>query len=248
LRTQGENGIGTRLKAARQRLGWNRETLAFHSGISWSAIAQIETGRRANLRPNTLQALAGALGVTIDYLVTGGGPAVAMLAHDVLLYTSDEEFLETAAPFLADGAQAGEAVLAVTTEANIGLLRSRLGDTAREIRFEECARWYDTPSRAFFGYRTFLDSTLEAGAPWVRILGEPPLSSDFSDKFRVWMRYEALLTLVFAPRPVSLTCPYDVRGLDQALIGQVRAIHPDCDSHNGGDYADSVDLVLGPEL
>ena len=214
-------------------------------GISWSAIAQIETGRRANLRPSTLHALARALGVTIDYLVAGGGPAVPMFAHEVLLYANEEEFLETAGPFLAEGVEAGEAVLAVTTKANIGLLRSRLGDTAREIQFEECSGWYDSPSQAFFGYRTFLDSRLKAGAPWVRILGEPPSSSDSSDEFRVWMRYEALLTLAFASQPVSVTCPYDVRGLDQALVGQARAMHPESNSVDGWDYADSVERVLG---
>src|ERR1700753_169051 len=111
--TRGDNKIGTRVKAARQRLGWNRETLAFHSGISWSAIAQVETGRRQNLRPSTLQALAGALGVTIDYLVAGGGRVVPMLAHRVLIYGTEPEFLETAAPFLAEGMERGEAVLSV---------------------------------------------------------------------------------------------------------------------------------------
>ncbi|HEY1593281.1 MAG TPA: MEDS domain-containing protein [Solirubrobacteraceae bacterium] len=246
MRTRGDNGIGTRVKAARQRLGWNRETLAFHSGISWSAIAQIETGRRANLRPSTLHALARALGVTIDYLVAGGGPAVPMLAHEVLLYTNDEEFLERAAPFLTEGTERGEAVLVVVSDANVKLLRGRLGAAAGEIEFEERLSWYRTPAQALSGYRAFLDAKLDAGAPWVRILGEPPWSSDSSEERRLWMRYEALLTLAFASQPVSVTCPYDVRGLDQALVGEARAIHPENNSVDGWDYADSVERVLGP--
>jgi hypothetical protein len=59
------------------------------------------------------------------------------------------------------------------------------------------------------------------------------------------MRYEALLTFAFASQPVSVTCPYDVRGLDQALIGQARAMHPDGGSHDGWDYAGPVQLMLG---
>ena len=55
-----------------ERLGWTREALAFHSGLSWSAIAQVESGRRTNLRPSTLAALSRPLGVSIDYLVDGG--------------------------------------------------------------------------------------------------------------------------------------------------------------------------------
>jgi transcriptional regulator with XRE-family HTH domain len=250
LGTPGENGIGTRVRAARQRLGWKREALAFHSGISWSAIAQVETGRRQNLRPSTLHSLACALGVTIDYLVAGGGPTVPMLAHRALLYASEAEFLETAAPFLAEGAECGEAVLAVTSEANVELLRDRLGGAAGEIAFEARSSWYRTPAQALCGYRAFLDARLEAGAPWVRILGEPPWSSASPDQLRVWMRYEALLTLAFASQPVSVTCPYDVRGLDQALVGQARAVHPHRSepggSQDGSDYADPVDLVLGP--
>ena len=246
---RGENGIGTRVRAARERLGWNRETLAFHSGISWSAIAQVETGRRQNLRPSTLQALARALGVTIDYLVAGGGRVVPMLAHRVLIYGTETEFLEAAVPFLAEGTERGEAVLAVTSSANIELLRARLGDAAREIEFEPCTSWYRTPAKAFSGYRAFLDAKLEAGAPWVRILGEPPWGSRSPDPLRIWMRYEALLTLAFASQPVTMTCPYDVRGLDQAFVSHALAIHPHSDEHgssqDGSDYADSVDVVLG---
>ena len=63
------------------------------------------------------------------------------------------------------------------------------------------------------------------------------------------MRYEALLTLAFASQPVTMTCPYDVRGLDQALVTQARAMHPNGgepgSSEDSWDYGDSVALVLG---
>src|ERR687891_690171 len=89
----GDDRIGARLRAARTRLGWTRETLAVHSGLSWSAIAQIESGRRRNVRPDTLAALATALGVTIDYLVNGGASSTVMFRHQALLYGADEEFV-----------------------------------------------------------------------------------------------------------------------------------------------------------
>ena len=68
-KSQTDAGIGARLKAARRRLGWSREELAFRAKLSWPAVAQIESGRREHPRPATLSALADALGVTIDYLV-----------------------------------------------------------------------------------------------------------------------------------------------------------------------------------
>src|SRR2546423_4170916 len=112
-------GIGPRLRAARERRGWSREALAFHSGLSWSAISQVESGRRTNARPQTLSALSEALGVTIDYLVGRGPPRSPMLEHQALLYGTDEELLKTLVPFVSEGIKRGAPVLVVTTSANV---------------------------------------------------------------------------------------------------------------------------------
>src|SRR3954462_14947268 len=104
-----DSGIGARVRAARERLGWSREALAFHSEISWSGVAQVESGRRRNLRPATLTALAGALGVTVDYLLLGGPASPAMLEHRALPYRTGEELLNAARPFLATGVERSEA-------------------------------------------------------------------------------------------------------------------------------------------
>ena len=120
-------GIGSRVRAARERLGWTREALAFHAGVSWSGIAQVESGRRTNLRPSTLGALSRALGVSIDYLVGSALPP-RMLEHSVFQYRADDEFQATIGSFLADGVERSEAVLAVTTAPNIELLREHLGE------------------------------------------------------------------------------------------------------------------------
>jgi transcriptional regulator with XRE-family HTH domain len=244
------NGIGTRVKTARQRRGWNREALAFHSGISWSAIAQVEAGRRTNVRPATLRSLADALGVTIDYLVVGGRAAPAMLSHQALLYGSDAEFLDTAVPFLAEAVDRDEPALAVTTEANIELLRERLGRIARRIEFVERTAWYRTPSAALGGYLAFLQRELERGAAWVRILGEPPRANGSKSDLQGWTRYEALLNLAFAAEPVSVLCPYDERGCDKQIIARARATHPHlAEPHTlvcNRDYADPAALLLEP--
>jgi transcriptional regulator with XRE-family HTH domain len=70
------------LRAARERRGWSREVLAVQSGVSWSAIAQMESGRRKDVRLSTLTALSDALGVTVDYLAgRGGKPRHALFDH-----------------------------------------------------------------------------------------------------------------------------------------------------------------------
>jgi transcriptional regulator with XRE-family HTH domain len=245
-----QNGIGTRVKTARRRRGWNREALAFHSGISWSAVAQVEAGRRTNVRPSTLRSFAQALGVTIDYLVAGGRAAPPMLSHQALLYGSDAEFLDTAAPFLAEAVDRDEPALAVTTEANIELLRERLGRTARGVEFADRSAWYRTPSTALGAYLAFLQRKLEGGAAWVQILGEPPRGNGSKSELSAWTRYEALLNLAFAADPVSILCPYDKRGADKQTIGQARATHPHlAEPHTlvcNHDYADPAALLLEP--
>jgi transcriptional regulator with XRE-family HTH domain len=240
-------GIGRRLRAARARLGWNREALAFHSGLSWSAIAQVESGRRRNLRPGTLSALAGALGVTIDYLVVGRVSS-PMLEHRALLYDTDAAFVDTVVPFLAAAVERSEPALAVTTKANIELLRGELGPAARRVEFAEDTTWYRAPSDALNGYRKFLDASLETGAPWVRIVGEPVWAAKPKSEIRLWERYESLLNLVFSAEPVTVLCPYNTRAVDSGIAKNACLTHPHvtgCDiSDSGPRYTDPSAFVL----
>jgi transcriptional regulator with XRE-family HTH domain len=227
-----------------------REALAFHSGLSWSAIAQVEAGRRTNVRPRTLQSLARALGVTIDYLVSGGGAPTPMLVHRALLYSTESEFLDVCVPFLTQGVERGEAVLAVTTDANLALLRGRLGEAAHAIELAGRDGWYRTPTIAVHRYREFLTRKLDSGAAWVRILGEPPWSGRPKRQLPLWVRYESMLNLVFAGEPVSVLCPYDKRELGDEIQGQATATHPETIGRNGTlgspDYVDPLELVLEP--
>jgi transcriptional regulator with XRE-family HTH domain len=244
-----DTGIGSRLRAARERLGWSREELAFHSGLSWSAIAQVESGRRRNLRPSTLSALAGALGVAIDYLVRGGVSPPAMLEHRALLYDTNEEFLNTAEPFMAEGIERSEAVLAVTTSENVELLRDRLGAGARRVEFAEQAGWYHTPSSALNTYRSFANRRLAEGAPWIRIIGDPAWVGRSESEVRQWTRYESLVNLVFSAVPASILCTYDTRTLAPEIVRQAGVTHPHTIGRHGttssSDFADPSGFVLG---
>jgi transcriptional regulator with XRE-family HTH domain len=245
-----ESGIGTRVRAARERLGWSREALAYHSGVSWSAIAQVETGRRRNLRPATMSALSRALGVSIDYLVGGAPPSPPMLSHQALIYGSHDEFLEIAGPFLAEGIERSEAVLAVTSSANVNLLRERLGSDARQVDFVDAATWYRTPASALDAYKAVSNARLEDGAPWVRILGEPVWAGRSDSEIRLWTRYEALLNIVFGAWPSTVLCPYDERSVDPKILRQARLTHPQTISREGivssPAYTDPAGFVLGP--
>lgn len=241
-------GIGGRVRASRDRIGLSREALAYHSGISWSAIAQVESGRRTNLRPGTLGALAGALHVTIDYLVSGRGPTGPMLEHHALLYDDDDDFLSAATDFLAAAAERSEPALAVTSRARIRALRAALGERGEQIEFADHAKWYRGPTAALTGYREFLEKSIGGGATWVRILGEPvwPVGGD---GVGTWSRYESLLNLIFSSSPLSVLCPYARHALDAGVLEQACATHPhtleEGDVHVSPSLCDPGSYILG---
>jgi transcriptional regulator with XRE-family HTH domain len=247
----GSAGIGSRVRAARQRLGWTREALAFHSGLSWSAIAQVEAGRRTNVRPSTLVALARALAVSVDYLVENSVSPPTMLEHSALCYRTDDQFRSIIGPFLAEGVERSEALLVVTTAANIELVRGDLGKDAQRVEFVDSSAWYGTPLAALQGYRSFCDAKLNDGRPWVRVVGEPVWPEKSDDEARLWTRYESLLNLVFSASPLTVVCPYDERSVAPEIIRQAHLTHPNTVDDRGTsqnpDYTDPRSFALEPD-
>ena len=173
-----------------------------------------------------------------------------MLGHRALLYNTAEQFLNTTAPFLAEGIENSEGVLAVTTSTNMALLRERLGSIAGQVEFAEAAAWYQTPPSALEKYRTFLNARLDAGAPWIRIVGEPVWKGRSESDVRLWTRYESMLNLVFSAAPATILCPYDTRSLDPEIVRQAGVTHPHTIGPGGltvsPEYADPTRFVLGP--
>jgi transcriptional regulator with XRE-family HTH domain len=240
--------LASRLKAARKRARMSREQLAVESGLSWSAITQIEAGRRLNPRADTLGALAPPLGVTVDYLLGSWGPNSGLLDHEFLLYTDVAGFVETAAPFLQEGAENGEAVLVVSDPENAEGLRDRIGDPAAKFSFGDRQSWYGTPREALLGYRKFATDALDAGAPWVRIIGEPVWADRTPKEVEAWTRYEGLINLAFAGLPMSLVCPYNEAVLDPVIISNAKAAHCRCltqdQSPRGPELANPLDFCF----
>lgn len=240
--------IASRVKAARRRAGISREKLAVESGLSWSAITQIEAGRRPNPRADTLGALAPPLGVSVDYLLGKRSPVGDLLDHQCLIYVDAADLVETTAPFLQDGVEQGEAVLVVADPENAEPLRDRLGAAAAKVRFGDWRSWYSSSRDALLGYRQFATDALAAGAPWVRIVGEPVWADRTPEETETWVRYEALINFAFAAIPLSLVCPYNETALDSASIDNARATHCRClvqgESIRSPEFVDPLDLWL----
>jgi transcriptional regulator with XRE-family HTH domain len=220
--------IGGSLRSARERAGWSREALAYHSGLSWAAIAQIESGRRKEVRVSSLLALAGALEVSVDYLVGGAATVFPdLLEHRGLIYRSEDDSVASAAPYLVAGITHSECVLAVTSKRRMGLLRDTLGDNAQYVEFSDSSEWYRSPHDASNGYQTFVKERFERGAPWIRILGEPVWAGRSEAEVAEWIRYESMMNLSFASSPATIFCPYDARSVPDGVLAGARCTHPE---------------------
>ena len=245
--TTREIGLGQRVRGARARLGLSREALAVNSGISWSAITQIESGRRRNVRPDTLAALSAALSVTVDYLVHGGASPV-MFRHQSLLHQTDEEFMRTVGPFVADGIELSEPTLVVTTTAKADLVREHIRAAAGGVGFLDSARVFADPGALRHTFRTFVTDSLEHGAAWVRIVGEGPWGEKSAAEARRLHRGDSLLNLAFHGLPLTLICVFDERSVSPAIARQARATHPETISEEGpacnSAYVDPHAFVL----
>jgi hypothetical protein len=210
----------------------------------------VESGRRTNLRPSTLAALSRPLGVSIDYLVRGAPLPSTMLEHSAFPYRTNDQFLTTIGAVLTEGIERSEALLAVTADANIELLREHLGKDARRVEFVDASGWYSTPIAALEAYRAYTDAKIKNGAPWVRIVGEPVWAGRSAAEVRLWTRYESILNLVFSAYPLTIICPYDERSVAAEIVRQAHLTHPhtvgDRGISNSPDYADPGRFALEP--
>jgi transcriptional regulator with XRE-family HTH domain len=244
--------VGASLRAARTRLGWTREALAYHSGVSWAAIAQIESGRRKDIHVSSLVALAGALGVSLDYLVGSPGTAPQLFEHRALVYGSDAEFAAAVVPFLAEGAEQSHCLLAVASRAKISLIRRELGEPAHVVEFAEWSDWYRSPATALDRYREYVTRKCERGGSWIRIVAEAGWARATGQKLAAWNRYESLVNLAFAPWPATIMCTYDERAFAKEPLAHAGRCHPVI-AHAGTvtanpTYRDPSDLLLAPRM
>jgi len=232
-------------------MGWSREALAYHSGVSWSAIAQIESGRRKDVRLSSLSALATALGVSVDYLIGTGASTQPLFEHRVLTYASDDELVAGAIPFLAEGIDASHCLLAVTTEAKTEVLREALQDRVEHVEFTDWADWYRSPQEAMNRYGAFLKEKTHAGATWIRVVAEAAWEGDTQAEIAAWTRYESLVNLAFASSPATIICTYDERSFPVGVVADARRTHPEIahgDSATASPtYRTPEDFLVSPE-
>lgn len=245
--------IGASVRAARERRGWSREELAYHSGVSWSAIAQVESGRRRDIRLTTITALARALDMSVDHLVGGDRATRPSVAHRALVYDDDDAFLAGALPFLAKGVAASERVLAATTRSQTRRLRRALGNDAGRVEFVDSSTWYRSPATSLRNCLAWIDQATSDGAHWARFLGEPIWSDWTKPELAAWQRYESLINLSLAASPITIVCPYDSRTVPSRIVRRALETHPEQIEADAGivpspQFRDPIEFLLDAGL
>jgi anti-sigma regulatory factor (Ser/Thr protein kinase) len=160
------------------------------------------------------------------------------LVHQALIYRDAQQFLAAVLPFITEGLDRGEPVLAVTTETNCDLLRDELGKAAADVQFVEPARWYDAPGRALAACHRYVHERRD-GQERVRVVGEPVWAGWDPLETAGWKRFEASLNVTLAAAPAWLICSYDERTVSPGVIADARRTHPELSG--GGKCAEYSD-------
>jgi MEDS: MEthanogen/methylotroph, DcmR Sensory domain len=150
--------------------------------------------------------------------------------HSACIYHSNQEFLETAVPFLEEGLARGEPAFVVTTPANLELIGAALDKRAGEVDYAESAFFGRRPPQrvaAFYRYwKTHAARENHGGSARVRILAEPVWAGRSGREIAAWTRMESALNVTLAPASISMICPYDARALDGDIVAGARRTHP----------------------
>lgn len=156
--------------------------------------------------------------------------------HDAFVYIDDEEFVRQTAPFVRDGLEAGEVVLAALPQSQIKLLRDDLGTDADEVTFVDITTVGRNPARIIPLWRDLLEKHPDSA---VRGIGEPAYVGRNEAEFEEAKLHEALLNVAFEHSgPFSLRCPYDASVLSPALDPTDN--HPLVLEHDGESRQDAT--------
>ncbi|MFC6886597.1 MULTISPECIES: sensor histidine kinase [Actinomadura] len=147
-------------------------------------------------------------------------------AHRVLPFDGVDDFLAGTAPYLREGVEDGDRVVAVTSVASGFVLREALGPVADGVEFAEAERWYRHPARTFADCLGDAEEAARQGRR-LRLLGEPVWTSRPEAEVVEWQRVEALVNVAFRETGAWILCPYAVRALPAGVVAAARRTHPE---------------------
>jgi hypothetical protein len=151
-------------------------------------------------------------------------------------------------PYLDEGIERCDRLLAVTTEAKTQLLRDALRERSEDVEFANWAEWYRSPQNALRRYGEFVKEHVSAGTVWIRVIAEAGWASETDADIAEWTRYESLVNLAFASSPATILCTYDERAFHPSVVAGAQCTHPEIvhgiDSTASSEYRQPEDLLL----
>jgi anti-sigma regulatory factor (Ser/Thr protein kinase) len=143
--------------------------------------------------------------------------------HEAFFYAGRDEFLDGAAAFLREGAEAGHPTFAILSAPKIDALRSELNGHADRVVFADMAEVGANPARIIPVWRDFVDA--HPGRP-LRGIGEPIWAERSPAELVECQRHESLLNLAFADAgDFHLVCPYDTDALPDHVLEEAERSH-----------------------
>ncbi|RFS81868.1 sensor histidine kinase [Actinomadura spongiicola] len=145
--------------------------------------------------------------------------------HRVLPYDGMDQYLDGVLPFLLDGVDAGDRVVAVCGTGRETLLRDALGPAAPNVEFPDPATWYAHPPRTLADCLHDAADAARSGYR-LRVLGEPVWATRSPIEVAEWQRTEAVTNLALRGTGASIMCPY-AAALPAGVVAAARRTHPE---------------------
>ncbi|MDT4995142.1 MAG: hypothetical protein QOH97_5034 [Actinoplanes sp.] len=169
---------------------------------------------------------------------------VDRLRHCALLYDGTEQYLAAAVAFAAAADATGAAVLVAVPSDRLAQLREVLpGDGS--VEFADMAVAGRNPGR-ILPWLLLPFAAAHPGRP-IAVLGEPVWPGRTSWEYPACAVHEALVNVALASHTARLLCPYDVAGLDPAVVADAAGTHPMLQDRAGERaspaYADPLSLI-----
>ncbi len=161
-------------------------------------------------------------------------------AHQALLYGSDQEFLDVALPFVADGLNSEHPTLVSVQPRHVENLRAALGGTPEGLELHEAEDWCETSARTRDKFARWATERTQGGRR-IRLMGEPAWALGHETRVRDWARHESVINVAFASLPVTFICPYDAQALPEAVLRRAAETHPEIVDGAGSSPSDSYE-------
>lgn len=145
------------------------------------------------------------------------------LVHQALFYGSGQQYREDVGPFIHDGLNNSEPVLAAVPGDQVQVLRDVLGSRGREVAFADMTVLGRNPARIIPAVGAFMD---QHPGQRIRCVDEPAWPGRSVEEAREVTRHEALVNQAFTGMAATVLCPYDSRRLASSVINEAGGTHP----------------------